>query len=139
MDVLGTEFDVWVAKTYMRVQCFEGKVQVTHPKTGDLVYLNPGEEVRLNKEQLFAVEKIENTQPDWLQQDKLDYKGIPARIVLDDIRRFLDIEVETSGVNINEVFTGLIPLDDPKETARYLAETMGWKYSLTSESILFSD
>jgi len=135
--VLGTAFDIWSFGDYMRVQCFEGKVEVRTNTTGASVELTAGQEVYLNKNTLKTVENINNSDPDWIKENQQIYKQVPVGLVISDIERFHGITVKLEGLNRETQFSGLIPFSSIDETARYLSETMGWQYSLGNDGLKF--
>ncbi len=139
IEVLGTAFDIWSAGDRMRVQCFEGLVRVSHPNNRNTILLKAGQQVRLNNSTFEAVEPIDSSNPDWIENNQLVYKGIPARLVIKDIERFLSVKVKTSNLDINTQFSGVITFKNAEEAARYLAQTMGWQYALTDNVIQLSN
>jgi ferric-dicitrate binding protein FerR (iron transport regulator) len=139
IEVLGTAFDIWSADDYMRVQCFEGLVRVSHPKNGNTILLKAGQQVRLNNSIFGDVEPLDSSNPDWIKSNQLVYKSIPVSLVIEDIKRFLSVKVNTGNLDINTQFSGKIPFKNTEEAARYLAETMGWQYAVKNNVIQFSN
>lgn len=138
VEVLGTAFDIWSQQDYMRVQCFEGKVSVKHISTGQTEELQAGQQLRLNKKAIEAVELFDEKHPDWKEKRQQIYKRIPANLVLKDIERFHNITINTSGLDQAALFSGLIPLNSVEASARYLAEGMGWKYAIDQDAVSFT-
>jgi len=139
IEVLGTAFDIWSAGDYMSVQCFEGSVRVTNAKDGKSVELTVGQQVNLNNSILENVENFEEISPGWIEQNQHIYKGIPIRFVIRDIERFIGKKVKADQLDLDTLFSGLIPFNNAEETARYLAESMGWNYLLSQDVIQFSN
>lgn len=138
IEVLGTGFDIWSFDDYISIQCFHGKVRVTNSNRSESVELTGSQQVSLNKNTFRVVEKLGANHPNWINKKEYIYKKIPVNLILKDINRFLGIEVETSGLNVTTDFSGLIPFKTPEETARYLAASMGWNYTVTNDKIIFN-
>lgn len=135
IKVLGTQFDIWVGDDAMRVQCFEGSVQVR--KGESQTVLEVGQQVRVNNTGNFAVEKFVAQTPDWLRNERV-YQQDKISDVLDDITRFYDVQVLLNGIDKDATFSGTLPTDNLENAARYLASSMAWTYEIGTDKISFS-
>lgn len=134
VEVLGTAFDIWAFDDLMRVQCTEGKVRV-RDKTGEVI-LTAGQQVSLNKKGFDSVTNFVSSEVDWLRQ-VMEYKTIPAKYIINDIRRFYNISIDERNINSNIDFSGVIPLNDQSKAIDFLAKTMNWQHEEQSGTILF--
>jgi len=134
VEVLGTSFDIWAFDDLMRVQCFTGKVRVTHSTTNESAVLAPREAVFINKSDLSGVDSVEFDRPDWLRKVSI-YQKTPTRYVIKDIERFYNIDVDPGNIDLNQYFSGIIPLSDIDKALDYLTKTMQWTYERKDTNI----
>ena len=132
VEVLGTQFDIWEMGDMMQVQCYEGSVRVS---TGSQsITLSPKQQVLVNKNRLSNVKSIDITQPNWMQQ-KLVYEKMPLRWVFKDLERFYNKKINTTKVDINDEFSGLIRLKDEISEALNYLNLSDWTYEVKDETI----
>lgn len=106
VQVLGTEFNVYSRNGQFRVQCTEGRVQVTTAGHPEGVILTPGmgcklaDNGRLEEEQLSGV----NAEVTWLR-DVYHFNNQPLREVFDELERQFGINIQASEavLSINHV------------------------------------
>ena len=137
VEVLGTQFDIWAMGDLMRVQCFEGKVQVSIPGSEQPLTLTVGQQLYVNKSIPGAVESFEATEADWLRGERL-YQKTPLSLVIKDIERFFAVQLDTKSVNTAVNFSGRIPIPDLDKALDYLCRSMKWKYERNNTNIVFS-
>ncbi len=135
IQVLGTQFDIWLGDDAMRVQCFEGSVEV-RAASGQTI-LEAGQQVRVNKNRLVAVEALNSERPDWLSGERI-YEKDKIADILDDLTRFYDLNIQAKNVDTEIEFSGVLPTNDLQKAVRYLADSMGWTYEIQANNILFS-
>jgi len=136
IEVLGTAFDVWAMNsTVMRVQCYEGRVQV-RAKGGQSQILSKGNGIYLNNNALGTVSNFEDNSPDWLA-NMMNYNDISINLVIKDLERFYGVKVQVKKLDSKAKFSGVIPLNDIDKAARYLGESMNWQYDIDTDAIHF--
>jgi len=136
VEVLGTQFDIWsINRDWMRVQCYEGKVSVSDPQS-DHIILEAAEEVSIANGKIGGVQKMTNNKVDWKAQYR-SFTTTPIKLVLLDLERFFDIRFVASGLE-DEVFTGVITLENVEQAARYLSTTMAYEFKQKENTIYFT-
>jgi len=136
VEVLGTEFEVFELDENLMISCFEGSVKVVSSERRPIV-LNEKEMVSLVGGQFSKIKKIENSRAGFLN-NRIRYNNVSAKILIQELKRFYEVEVETDNLNLEEKFTGLIITNDINKACSYIAQTFGWKYQLLQGRVIFS-
>ena len=105
VEVLGTSFNVFARPGQLEVHCFTGKVKVT-PKDGQPEILTPGKSAILERNQLAVIEEKNIATPKWLEGLFYYDENVAYRKVFDEIERQFDVEINTDGVEAQDVYTG---------------------------------
>lgn len=136
ITVLGTSFDVWqISDHSLRVECYEGRVSVK-AKRGQEVLLNAGESVYLRNQNFDLKEEISHLKPDWKRERK-QYVGISVKDLISDLSRFYDNQLILEDIDLSDLFTGVIPINDINKTSDYLATTLEWRYEKKGKTYIF--
>ncbi len=136
VEVLGTEFDVWsIDKAYMRVSCTEGSVRVSD-QSGTSKVLSVGEYVYIANERILNVEQNVSKEKDWLT-DFRNYKTTPIRVVLSDLERFYALDFEIEEDIKDDVFSGVLPINDRTKCIQYIETSLSYESSTTADKIVF--
>lgn len=95
VEVLGTQFNVFSRKDRFRVQCTEGRVQVTVPGDLEGVILTRGMACTLSENGRLEVENLSGIEAEvaWLQ-DIYHFNNQPLREVFAEMERQFDVEIE---------------------------------------------
>lgn len=101
--VLGTKFNVIAISDYFEVQCFEGKVQVTH--NGKSILLTHGESVRFYKNIEENSSNNASAKPTWISGET-SFKNVPMRYVIEQFKKQYNVEVSYPTSIENIKFTG---------------------------------
>ncbi len=102
ISVLGTQFNVKSRENYFEVICFEGLVRVS--SNNQTIELSKGKSIRIiNKKTVSEI--VERTKPDWLT-DKSQYKSVPLYLVLEELKRQYNIEINSNKIDTQLLFTG---------------------------------
>jgi ferric-dicitrate binding protein FerR (iron transport regulator) len=126
VTVLGTQFDIWqIHNKYLRVQCYEGSVSVK-TKGNDEVILKAGDEAILNNNILSKSNSTE-TKSDWLDKER-HYKGLPAYLVIGDMRRFYGKIFFLPKEFEDEIFSGHLPTDNLESMLKKFAIPNSWQW-----------
>jgi len=136
ITVLGTSFDVWqISDHTLRVECYEGRVSVSDNGRQEVI-LDAGESVYLRDQSFSAKEKIKHLTPDWKRERK-QYVGITVKDLIADVSRFYDYRLILEDIDMSDLFTGVIPINDIDKTSEYLATTLGWRYEKKNKTYIF--
>jgi ferric-dicitrate binding protein FerR (iron transport regulator) len=127
VTVLGTQFDIWqIHNKYLRVQCYEGSVSVkTNGKSP--ITIKAGEEITLNNNVLSEVKAIVKTNSDWLDQER-HFEGLPAYLVIGDMRRFYGKIFFLPKEFEDEIFSGYLPTDNLEGMLKKFAVPNSWQW-----------
>lgn len=103
VTVLGTQFNVENRGNYFEVSCFEGLVRVIY---GDeSMELPAGSSFLAIDGKIMTVEGPKTISPAWINYES-SFQSTPLGYVLDEFERQYDVEVRTSDVDLNQLFTG---------------------------------
>ena len=134
--VLGTQFDIWSPnKSFLRVQCYEGKVEVSN-KTGSKEVLSKGQEIYIYNQTLSKIHSISQNEPDWFSKSR-NYRGVEIGLVLNDVKRYYAIDFNLESVNEKELFSGTLSTDNLDGFLKAITTTMGWKHQRKVNTIQF--
>jgi ferric-dicitrate binding protein FerR (iron transport regulator) len=103
ISVLGTKFNVKQRGAYFEVTCYEGLVSVTH--NNKTIKLKPQDSYKNIDGKLFAAEKENATQPNWLRGES-SFEDVPLKYVLSELKNQYDIEIKTDNIDTSRLFTG---------------------------------
>ena len=97
VKVLGTHFNVKTGKNYLKVACFEGKIEVTI--NGKRTILTQGQSYQFakNTESNWA---IELAKPSWLNGLNT-YKNTPLFVILNDLENQFKIDIDATNIDKN--------------------------------------
>jgi len=136
IEVLGTQFDVWsIDNDYMSVKCFEGRVAVSNKQTQSII--SGGEQIQVQKGKLSPISKFERSTSDW-QQNLREFEKLPLNLVLADLSRFYNSEFKMGSQDEQDLFSGVIPIDDLSKTLRYLQQSTSYEYSTQGTTYIFN-
>lgn len=105
VKVVGTEFDVQTNGEILKVNCFEGSVIVYSYNRSEV--LSAGEGVSFEN---GAVERIQfnKTSPAWIGGTSV-YAGATLVTVINDLKRYYDLEIDLPANYANQTFNGSFP------------------------------
>lgn len=134
--VLGTQFDIWSPdNAFMRVQCYEGKVEVAN-NSGSKQTLSKGQELYIYNQNLSNTKSIGQNEPDWFSNVR-NYRGIEIGLVLNDMKRYYAIDFDLQEVNDEDLFSGSLSTDNLDGFLKALNTTMGWEHQRKANTIQF--
>jgi len=104
--VLGTSFNIFNRDSFFEVNCYTGKVEVTHAE--DEVVLTPGKETKLLNDALLRPTDFNASAPDW-RLNQFAFQDVPLVRVIEE----LEVEFGVTIINESEIndeiqFTGEI-------------------------------
>lgn len=103
VQVLGTQFNVKNRDGFFQVHCYEGSVEVRHlNKSYVLVPGNAYRWVKNGKGQLMS---FKGNTPSWIKQES-SFDNVPLWQVIEEIEAKYDIEIVTTKIDVNVLFTG---------------------------------
>ncbi|MDC6352590.1 FecR domain-containing protein [Zeaxanthinibacter sp. PT1] len=132
--VLGTQFNVEQRGDYFEVTCYEGLVRVNFARVEK--ELPAGSSFLAINGKVIPVEGPNADVPSWLNQES-SFKSIPLKYVLEEFERQFDIEVETRGVDLNQLFTGTFSNTNKELALQSISSPSRLTYDLDGENVIF--
>lgn len=108
VSVLGTQFNVKNRDSYFEVKCFEGIVSVQ--SNGTTKKLTKGNTFRIFNNTIL-LDSVMANQPQWIQNIS-SFKAVPLAMVIEELERQYDVDIETININTERMFTGSFANDD---------------------------
>lgn len=105
--VLGTRFNVFSRGDRFRVQCTEGRVQVTTPSDPEGVILTAGTACRLQEDGRLMAITLEgiDAEVDWLK-DIYRFRNEPLRVVFEELERQFDVRIQADAAVLSRPHSG---------------------------------
>ena len=121
VSVLGTQFLVNQKNDNMRVDCFEGRVNVN---AGGSCILNTGEYVECTPDKMGKVQKIERQLPEFVT-----YNDEPLINVINEIEKDYKISIAGKEACGSITFTGLYPTRDLNTALQVVLGSCGLRFT----------
>ena len=135
VTVLGTEFTVKDWENYYQVTCFSGSVRVTSQEKS--VVLQPNSTFRIvhgNDEIfIFSGEK----EPGWLHGES-SFRSVPLQFVIKELERQYKVSVETTKVDVEQLFTGSFSHDDLETALKAITVPASLTYEISENKIVLA-
>ncbi len=124
VEVLGTSFDIIDNANYLNVDCYSGKVKVSHSSQSHIIEKNESVVVKSDRVKKASF-TTSQSKPSWLNTNtpKIKFNDTPLDIVLDELERWYGIEIihslnleqrkYTGGFTINDLDTALLLVCSP--------------------------
>ena len=132
--VLGTQFNVESRKDFFEVTCYEGLVGVTY--NDKKLKLPAGSSFVVINGEIQETEKISIEVPSWTINES-SFKSIPLKYVLAEFERQFDIEVETNGVDTEQLFNGSFDNTDLDLALESISTPSQIRFKLEVDKVLF--
>ena len=132
--VLGTEFNVRQRKGLLEVSCFEGKVQVQQGLKK--LVLMPGEAVQILDGNWEEQKVTEGAVPSWMSKES-SFNSVPLKIVLNELQRQFDVDVDQDGVDLNTLFSGSFSNTDLNLALESISIPTQLRYTRDGKKVLF--
>ncbi len=131
--VLGTKFEALTNNGTEIIKCFEGMVQVQYNNQFFDVPANQG--VRVDPGDVAKEFSFQTSAPSWINEYG-KYEGTPMFDILETlaIKHQVEINYET-GVDMNQPFTGELPVNDLNASLEILSASFGLEYSADSKVV----
>lgn len=107
--VLGTQFNVKARDNFFEVQCFEGKVSVSH--NNQEIILTAGYKFQVINGQSNKQAGLESEQPLWMSKES-HFDSIPLKYVLAELERQYNVTIDVSSIETSQLYTGGFKHDD---------------------------
>jgi len=133
VTVLGTQFNVEHRKDFFEVTCYEGLVSVTY--NGTETKLPAGTSFVVVNGEIQQPEAPDSTVPSWMN-DESSFKSIPFAFVLDEFERQFNIEVETSNIELDQLFTGTFSNTNVNLALQSISTPSHIKFKLEENKVL---
>ncbi|MEM6321315.1 MAG: FecR domain-containing protein [Bacteroidota bacterium] len=129
IEVLGTSFNVRAWGDRLYVECYTGKVQVTHE--AQTAILEKGESVRGVLGELKAKQVIRHEQPFWSTGSSRFYEA-PLLSVFEELERQYDVTVTVP--KIQRLFSGDFQHDNLANALNAICKPMGLQFELSEDA-----
>lgn len=131
ISVVGTKFNVKNREHYFEVKCFEGIVRVNYHN--DVTLLTKGQTFQVvNNKIIKQSSGFTADRPDWMY-NKSQFNSIPYRMVLNEVERIYDINIEAHDIDLNYHFTGEIPHNSIEKALKTLTLPLQLEYEIKED------
>lgn len=138
VTVLGTKFNVRARKKCLEVVCLSGKVAVSTPDGQLITELEKTEGIRIctgKPNEQFNVQGEEKAS--WVTGIS-KFKKVPLRVVLDELERQFDIQINTAGIATDEIISCNFPHQDLNLALQTSLQSLGIKYEINGKQVKLS-
>ena len=125
VQVLGTQFNVFIRDSIFNVVCYEGKVNVI--TNTDSYILKPSQALTFNTKTATRY-NVNVSQPVWLNNMSV-FEAVPVQKVIEALKAHYHIKIDYSQVNTNMRFTGAFSHDNLEDALNAVTKAL----SLTFE------
>ncbi len=130
VSVLGTQFNVHSQNSFFEVACYEGKVSVTNTEHKEI--LTAGKAFRNLKNTPSESWTFNAQEPSWINNTS-SFRSTPVRYVFQELQEQYNIQVDTSDINLETIYTGTFPNDNIEVALKTVFSTLGIDYSLSQD------
>ena len=134
VQVLGTQFNIKDRKNYFDVQCFEGKVRVTHNDQETI--LTQGKAFRVLKGKKGYTYDINDTKPSWTQQESSFYE-VPFAEVIEELERQYEITIKTENIDTSQLYTGTFTHTNKELALQSVAIPLRMDFEIKDDEVVF--
>ncbi len=134
ITVLGTSFNVISRNGVFEVRCHTGKVKVENKKN-QIIEITAGEKVHANENQLKKSLFISSGQPLWTE-GKFTFDDQPLSVVMDELERQYDIQVELPGDMQSLRYTGLFEAGNLQNALYTITWPLHLQFEIKGESVI---
>ncbi|MGB5378255.1 FecR family protein [Muriicola sp.] len=134
VSVLGTQFNVESRKGFFEVTCYEGLVSVNFQ--GKEEKLPAGTSFLVVNKRVVETEAPLTSEPSWINNES-SFKSIPLTYVLNEFQRQYNIKVETSNVDLSQLFTGTFSNTNINLALQSISTPSQISYTLEKNKVLF--
>ncbi len=132
VQVVGTQFNVKNRTDYFEVNCFEGQVMVT--SMGKKVSLSRQESFRVLDGKVQSINVELSEVPDW-RKGESKFKSVPFIQVIKELERQYNIEVESTNINTQQLFTGAFTHDNINLALKSISIPLNLSYQLEGSQV----
>ena len=138
IQVLGTSFDVLAYDESLQVTCYEGRVR-TFTTLHEHI-LNPGDFISYLSQEVMSEGQINLTDqtPPWMSNQLL-FRDTPASIVLGQVASKFNVQIESSAVNTNRIYTGSFEEEPLEQVIEIITESLNWTYEIREDEIILNE
>ena len=116
------------------MSCFEGKVQVQQGLKK--LVLIPGEAVQILDGNWEEQKVSEGAVPSWMSKES-SFNSVPLKIVLNELQRQFDVDVDQDGVDLNTLFSGSFSNTDLNLALESISIPTQLRYTRDGKKVLF--
>jgi ferric-dicitrate binding protein FerR (iron transport regulator) len=136
VQVLGTEFSVTSYDDFFKVHCYSGKVKVVQQAVSEILLANQVY-LKMNKND-FQIASDDTNIPYWLKGET-SFISTPAKYVFKAFKSQYNVDIDTSKINNDILFTGTFPNKNKKIALDIIANTLHLTYKITDGKIVFEE
>ena len=130
VQVLGTQFNVSDTGATFMVECYEGKVSVTHQATQ--LQLSQGQAAVL-QDNLLVRKDVYVNKPVWFGKES-SFDNVPIAQVLDDLKDRYEIVLNTQNIDVTLRFTGSFTHTDLDAALQTITIPLGLTYTIENNN-----
>lgn len=132
VQVLGTSFNVFAEEGMFMVDCYTGKVEVSHEN--DQVTLTKGLATRMREGSLMTPHAHSKSEIMWNKKGVFFYENAPIQKVFADFERAFDVEIQSADLNKNCTWNG--EASSIEEAMAIICKPHGLNFSLQNEIVV---
>ena len=134
VQVLGTQFDVFVRKGVFQVVCYEGKVKVLGENVAINEVLTAGKAIRIVGKKIIRYE-VEDEKAPWMD-GKLTYYETSLAEIFEELERQFTFRLDYPSAISNKRFTGEILLQNKQIALKMVCSAMSLQYEEKGNGII---
>jgi len=131
VSVLGTKFNVKNRENYFEVVCYEGLVQVE--SGNEISQLPPGNSLRIINGIIDKSTTLAGNSPSWINNES-SFRSVPFVQVIREFERQYNVTISTSGVNLDQLFTGKFIHDDRLLALQSISLPLNLKFDISNQN-----
>ena len=132
ITVLGTQFNVKNREQYFEVSCFEGKVQVSHLNSSEI--LTPGKTLRSINGNVTLINGETAQKPAWVEGQSV-FDAIPFEMVLREVERVFNLEITPVNIDTNYHFTGSFEHTNSEIALKAITQPLNLTYKINKNEV----
>ena len=132
VKVLGTKFNVVSLDDWFKVECFEGKVRVTHSLKS--IELKPHTSFNMIDNEV-KLDEVKENKPLWLSGESR-FKSVPLKYVLREMQNHFDVKFVNQGVDENMLFSGGFVHKDLDLSLKLVLKALQINYQKTDKNTI---
>ncbi len=134
VETIGTKFNVKSVKDTFSVVCYEGKIQVSINKLNKKLKLSAGSGFYFSSDTFKTIRTVQKS-PAWIKKYEFFEKKTIGD-VLQKMEKIYQIKFSTEGIDLQQKFTGKIPLNNKEKALKIVLKSMNIDYMIKSDTVV---